>query len=250
VIIEYLRPETLEETLRLLARTEPKTVPLGGGTVLNAPSDQQVAVVDLRNLGLNKMETKGRSLEIGATTTLQSLLGIEGIQSALVQAVRHESAYNLRQSGTVAGSLVSGGGRSPFLTAMLALDSELYWQPGEVIQLLGDFLPLRNGTWPGALITKVTISLQTALAYHYVARTPADRPVVCAAAARWPSGRTRIVLGGFGKAPQTILDGEANDGVLEAASAAYLTAEDQWASAEYRSHTAKVLVRRCLEQFE
>ena len=71
MIIEYLRPETLEETLRLLARTEPKTVPLGGGTVLNAPSDQQVAVVDLRNLGLNKMETKGRSLEIGATTTLQ-----------------------------------------------------------------------------------------------------------------------------------------------------------------------------------
>jgi CO/xanthine dehydrogenase FAD-binding subunit len=100
------------------------------------------------------------------------------------------------------------------------------------------------------LITKVTISLQTALTYHYVARTPADRPVVCAAAARWPSGRTRIVLGGFGKAPQTILDGEANDGVLEAAEAAYLTAEDQWASAEYRSHTAKVLVRRCLEQFE
>lgn len=250
MIIEYLRPETLDETLKLLARTYPKTVPLGGGTVLNAPSDQQVAVVDLQLLGFNTVESKGRSLEVGATVTLQSLLEIEGIQPALAEAVRHESAYNLRQSGTVAGSLVAGGGRSPFLAAMLALDAELFWQPGDQSQPLGEFLPLRNETWPGALITKITFSLQTALAYHYVARTPADRPVVCAAAARWPSGRTRIVLGGFGKAPLTILDGEANEGVIEAAEAAYLTAEDQWASAEYRSHTAKVLVRRCLDQFE
>lgn len=250
MIIEYIRPETLEETLRLLARTDPTTVPLGGGTVLNAPSDQQVAVVDLQGLGLNTVETKGRSLEVGATATLQSLLEVEEIQPALAEAIRHESAYNLRQSGTVAGSLVAGGGRSPFLAVMLALDAELFWQPGEKVQSLGEFLPLRNGTWPGALITKITFSLQTTLAYHYAARTPADRPVVCAAAARWPSGRTRIVLGGFGKAPLTILDGEANQGVLDAAEAAYLTAEDQWASAEYRSHTAKVLVRRCLDQFE
>jgi len=249
VILEYFRPETLEEAVRLLGRANPKTVPLGGGTTLNAPSDQQVAVVDLQKLGLDTIEFKGKTLSLGAAVTLQALLNTEGIQSALKQAIRLESGYNLRQTGTVAGSLVSGGGRAPFLAAMLALDAQLLWQPGEHTQSLGEFLPLRGQTWPGALITQVAFSAQADLAFHYVARTPADRPVVCAAAARWPSGRTRIVLGGYGKAPLTILDGEANEGVLDAAEAAYLTAGDAWASADYRSQTAKVLVRRCLDEF-
>ncbi len=250
MIIDYYRPETMDEALGLLARTTPETVPLGGGTVLNAPSDRQVAVVDLQKLGLNTIDVKARLLNLGATVTLQRLLETEGIQAALAEAIRLESPYNLRQSGTVAGSLVSGGGRSPFVAAMLALDAELLWQPGDLTQPLGEFLPLRSGDWPGVLISQISFSHQIQLAYHYVARSPADRPVVCAAAARWPSGRTRIVLGGFGKAPLAILDGEANEGVLDAAEAAYLTAEDEWASAEYRAATAKVLVRRCLEELE
>ncbi|MCB2178896.1 FAD binding domain-containing protein [bacterium] len=248
MIIEYLRPKSLEESLKMLSRTTPETVPLGGGTVLNAPSERSVAVVDLQDLGLNGISQKGSALSIGATTTLQALLDTAAVQTALKQALRLEATYNLRQTGTVAGGLVSGGGRSPFLAAMLALDASLVWQPESQEQPLGEFLPLRSGGWLGLLISEVRISTQPQLTFEYIARTPADKPIVLAAAARWPSGRTRIVLAGYGKAPQTILDGEANEGVLEAAEAAYLTAEDAWASAEYRSEMAKVLVGRCLDQ--
>lgn len=248
MIIEYLRPKTLAEGLELLARETPTTVPLGGGTVLNAPSDRQVAVVDLQDLGLDGIDPLGSVLHIGATATLQALLETDGLQPALKRALRHETSYNLRQSGTVAGGLVSGNGRSPLLAAMLALDTGLIWQPGDQEQNIGEFLPLRAEKWPGLLIAEVRISLQPKLAYEYVARSPADRPIVLAAAARWGSGRTRIVLGGYGKAPLTIVDGEANEGVLDSAEAAYLTAVDAWASAEYRAEIAKVLVGRCLEQ--
>jgi CO/xanthine dehydrogenase FAD-binding subunit len=247
MILEYFRPETLKETLSLLSRENPKTVPLGGGTVLNAPSDDDVAVVDLQALGWSGIEQKGRDLVAGATVSLQTLMNTDSIQPSLTAAIRWQAAYNLRQTGTVAGALVSGDGRSPFLTVMLALDTALVWQPDDLAQQLGEFLPLRAGKWPGAVISEVRFSTQTALSYEYVARTPADKPVVCASAARWPSGRTRIVLGGYGKAPLTILDGEANEGVLEAAEAAYLTAEDQWATADYRAEMAKVLVSRCLD---
>jgi CO/xanthine dehydrogenase FAD-binding subunit len=250
MILEYYRPEKLDEALALLTRESPRTVPLGGGTVLNAPSERQVAVVDLQALGWNTIEQKGRELWIGATASLQALMDTGSVQPALRRAIRHEAAYNLRQTGTVAGALVAGGGRSPFLTVMLALDTGLVWQPGDAVLPLGEFLPLRGGKWPGAVISEVRISTQTALSYEYVARSPADKPVVCASAARWPSGRTRIVLGGYGKAPLTILDGEANEGLLDAAEAAYLTAEDQWASAEYRREIAVVLVRRCLAAIE
>lgn len=248
MIQEYYRPETLKEALALLSRDAPKTVPLGGGTVLNTPGEQPPAVVDLQALGWDGIEQKGREISIGATATLQQLLETGGIQPALAEAIRLEAALNLRQMGTVAGALVSGGGRSPYLTALLALDATLVWQPGNVTVPLGEFLPLRDGAWPGKLISEVRFSVQTKLAYAYSARSAADKPIVCAAAARWPSGRARIVLGGYGKTPLLVMDGEVNDGLLEAAEAAYLTAGDQWASAEYRSETAGVLVERCLNE--
>jgi len=250
MIVEYYRPETLEEAISLLSQTTPKTKPLGGGTVLNAPAAEDYAVVDLQGLGWNSIEQKGRDLFIGATVTLQSLLDTEGIQPALAEAIRLQATYNLRQTGTVAGGLVSADGRSPFLSVMLALDAALVWQPGDVEQPLGEFLPLRVGIWPGKLISAIRINTQVQLAFEYIARSPADKPVMIASAARWSSGRTRIVLGGYGKAPLTILDGEANDGVLEAAEVAYMTAGDEWATAEYRAEMAKVLAARCLAAFE
>jgi CO/xanthine dehydrogenase FAD-binding subunit len=97
------------------------------------------------------------------------------------------------------------------------------------------------------LITALHIPLNACLAYEYVARSPADLPIVCAAAARWPSGRARLALGGFGAAPALVLDGPGVEGAAEAARCAYSTAEDAWASAEYRADVAAVLARRCLQ---
>ena len=247
MILEYHRPDTMDEALKLLAREMPKTYPQGGGTVLNAPADSDYAVVDLQNLGLDAIEQKGSQLKIGAAATLQALMAVKDIQPALAEVIRATSGFNLRRAGTTAGALVSGDGRCPFLVAMMALDAKLVWQPEGAEQPLGDFVHLRGGEWPGVLISSVDISLQTKLAYEFVARSPADRPVVCAAVAQWPSGRTRIVLGGYGKAPQMVMDGEANEGVLDAVEAAYLTAEDEWATGEYRASAARTLAGRCLD---
>ena len=72
MITTYHRPQTLDEALTLL--TQPNTVPLGGGTLLSQPTTDPVQVVDLQLLSLNSLNKKGNDLEIGATTTLQSLL--------------------------------------------------------------------------------------------------------------------------------------------------------------------------------
>jgi CO/xanthine dehydrogenase FAD-binding subunit len=217
---------------------------------LNAPSDEQVAVVDLQALGLNKIKKSGSTLKVGAAATLQSLLELPGIPEALGKAIKHEAGHNLRQSGTVAGALVSGDGRSPFLMAMMALDAQLVWQPGDVKQALGEFVPLRADKRPGLLISEIDFSLQVKLAYEYAARSPADKPVVAVAVGSWSSGRTRIVVGGYGTAPITALDGEELDGAEEVVEYALISAQDQWASAEYRQDAAKALVRRCLDSLK
>ncbi len=253
MIIEYNRPKTLDEALALLARSEPITVPIGGGTVLNQPSDESVAVVDLQSLGLDSVETEGQKLKIGANVTLQNLLNVADIPPALRDAIKHEAAYNIRNMATVAGTLVATDGRSPFATAMLALNAQLSieQQSQDAVQIsLGEFLALREERLQHSLITQVTIPAQAKLAYQYVARSPADLPIVCVAVAQWQSGRTRVALGGYGKIPLLALDGDNSGGAEIAAHSAYSEAGDQWASAEYRADVAETLTKRCLGELE
>jgi CO/xanthine dehydrogenase FAD-binding subunit len=110
---------------------------------------------------------------------------------------------------------------------------------------LGDLLPLRNEFLRGKLITKIEIPLNVKLAFETVARTPADKPIVCVALAQWPSGRTRLGIGGWGQAPKLAMDGNEPGGQREASRNATSDASDEWASAEYRMNVAEKLTHRC-----
>jgi putative selenate reductase FAD-binding subunit len=256
MITQYFRPKSIEEAIKLLAKRNTRSI--GGGTVLNQHSDESFAVVDLQALGLDKIHKVGDNLEIGATVTLQTLLESAHTPEALKQAIRLEAPLNLRNMGTVAGALVACDGRSPFAAVMLTLDAKLTVDggrktedgPRSTVYGLGDILPVREETLRGKLITKIEIPLNTKLAYESVARTPADKPIVCAALSRWKSGRMRLVLGGWGKAPSVAMDGNEPSGVEAAARNAAHEAADEWASAEYRSDVAAVLAKRCLEKWE
>lgn len=248
MIIEYHRPKSLDQALELLARTEVDTRPLAGGSALTKPSREQFAAVDLQALGLDTVHDRGNFLDVGATVTLDALLITPRLQPALEKAIRHEAAHNLRQAATVAGTLVAADGRSPFTTVLLAADARLQIQPEEEEIDLGDLLPVRAAGLKGKLITLVTIPLNARLAYEYVARAPADFPLVCVAAAQWPSGRTRVALGGHGSSPSLAFDGTEAEGAVVAAREAYSTAGDQWASAGYRSAVAATLTARCLQE--
>ena len=272
-ITAYHRPQTLEGALALLARPDATSLPMGGGTILTrkgwAPNresqtgdpDHGVEIVDLQALGLNTIQIEEDSIRVGATVTLQTLLdrvaqaSLIAQSPALVRALTLEASSNLRQVATIAGQLVSADGRSALVTALLALDVRLNWEPGAKIISLGNWLPLRSMAPPGALITSVSWSRQPVLALEVVGRSPLDRPVVCVAVAAWPSssapggfGRTRVALGGFGDCPMLVLDGPEPGGAEIAAQSAYSGAEDAWASAAYRQELAGILTRRALAE--
>jgi len=242
MITEYHRPQTLDQALKLLSH--PNTIPLGGGTIINTPAfkGQDFAVVDLQALGLGKIHKRGNALEIGATATLEQLLESADAPEALKQAILQEAALNIRNAATVAGTLVSADGRSPFATAMLALDAKLTVSSAQSALSLAEYWALR----PQGLITLIAIPLNAKFAYEQVARTPADLPIVCAALAQWGGGRTRLALGGTGQTPRLAMDGTEADGLEAAAQNAFHEAADQWASAEYRTEVAATLARRCL----
>jgi CO/xanthine dehydrogenase FAD-binding subunit len=247
MITAYHRPKTLDEALTLLQRSD--TVPLGGGTLLSHSKTDSVQVVDLQLLGLDALTKTGTNLELGATLTLQTLLESEHCPTALKSALKLEAPLNIRNAATVAGTLVACDGRSTFACVLQAMDAKIEQATFDnakveyIITNIGEFLPLRSTN----LITKIIIPLNVKLAFETVARTPADKPIVCAALAQWNSGRTRLALGGYGKSPMLAMDGTEAEGVAVAAKNAFHEATDDYASAEYRMDIASTLAKRCLE---
>ncbi len=247
MIVGYHRPQTVKEALSLIARRAPVTLPLGGGTSLSHGTSEAIELVDLQALGLDQIKRAGNSLEIGATTILQKLVEYEQLDGAVRRALQLEAPLNLRNAATVAGTIVTADGRSTFTCALLALDARLAIMRPEAQDLsLGGFLPFRDRILPGALITAIEVPANAKLAFDLVARTPADKPIVCAAVARWPSGRTRLALGGYGDMPLLAMDGTEAAGLETAARNAFHDAGDPWGSAEYRIDVAARLAQRCL----
>lgn len=248
MITTYHRPQTLDEALTLL--DQPNTVPLGGGTLLTRTSTDSVSVVDLQRLGLDALRINGADFIIGATCTLQSLYEDANGPDALKTALKLEAPLNVRNTATVAGTIVAADGRSPFVTMLLAMDTKVDYRPltesrpSSTVLGLSEYLLTR----PRGLITSISIPLNVKTAFQFVSKTPADKPIVGAALAQWNSGRTRLTLCGYGSTPLLATDGTEANGLEEASMNAYHEANDEWASAEYRMEIAAVLAKRCLAE--
>ena len=253
--LKYFRPTKMEDAIDLIQKAEP----LAGGTSITPRRDSIPQVVDVQDLGMDGFHVEGERIEIGAACKLQSLIehGTE-IPGALVAACRLEAGLNMRQMSSLAGTLVEADGRSSLLTALMVLDANVVIEPGAESISLEDFLRTREEPDARFLITKVILRKPKAMAIDYVARAPADRPIVCAAAAlhgEGDSAKIWIALGGYGTRPIRVHDAEESvikersfEEVSEAATRAYAQAEDAFASAEYRAHVAGVLVQRVLKE--
>lgn len=249
MIVEYHRPKTIEDALYLLSRKEPNTIPLGGGTILSRHSPVDCAVVDLQSLGLNQIEQRGEIAQVGATVTLQQLADASYFAAALIQATEREGSYNHRQMATLGGMLVAGDGRSPLLTALLALDAELRWLPGEGWVRLGEWLPLRDDRKHG-FIDQVRFPVNVRLGYDQIGRSPADIAIISVAVAKWPSGRIRIVVGGDMPLPVLAADGAEQEGIELAGQIAHSHFHYIKYPKKYIQNATTVLIQRLLSAFK
>jgi carbon-monoxide dehydrogenase medium subunit len=250
----YYRPKTMDEAIALLEQG----VPLAGGTALTPARSEIEAAIDLQELPLDSLHKLDGIVHAGASLKLQALVGAGVfIPEMLKTACRLEAGWNLRNMATLAGSIMTLDGRSPLLTALLALEPTVHLEPGDESVIFDELLDMREQRPLQRLITGLQFAEPIELHYEQVSRAPADRPLVCAAVAflpgPGPAGRVNVALGGFGKRPirvkqaeDAFLQGAGVDAAAKAARESYRDAGDHWASAAYRSHVADVLVRRML----
>ena len=254
--LNYHRPKTIKETLALME----KGVPLAGGTALTPQRYDVTDVIDLQDLKLDNFKIGKSEIRIGATVKLQALIKAqEEIPQALAQACRQEAALNIRNAATIGGAVMTGDGRSPLLTALLALDASVITEPGNNSEPLEKLLEKRDDRRKPRLIVALEIMHPSQMAYEQVSRSPADRPLVCLAVAekRISKGKSHVVaaLGGYGERPIRLTKMEEalekGASLAEAASfaeKAYSDAGDAFASAAYRAEIAGVLARRLLTE--
>ena len=115
----YWRPATVQDALVLLRRSG--TVPIGGGTKVNAaPDGRPVEIVDLQALGLGHIERLPGALAIGAGATLQRIATDAAVPAVVREAARREEPSTLRAVATLGGCVAAGDWQSELLATLLA----------------------------------------------------------------------------------------------------------------------------------
>jgi aerobic carbon-monoxide dehydrogenase medium subunit len=165
----------------------------------------------------------------------------------------------VRHRGTIGGSVAHGDPASDLPAALLALDATFVVQgPGGARSVAAnDFFEgfLETALAPDELLTEIQVrkSGASGFAYEKFNRRAQDWAIVGAVAAR-VNGGTHVALVNMGATPlraravETALTqgASAADAAREAAVGTEPPA-DLNASTEYRTHLARVLVRRALE---
>ena len=279
---EYHRPsgeEGVTRALELLSRPGICTVLLAGGDALVGAGDPTVeAVVDLNRLeDLYELDTdlNAGALQAGAMTTRAKLAQVSGDHPQtpipiITTGARRWGGSVQRNRATLGGALAMAASNDPLIVALLACDTYI-----AVATLAGyrglplaEFLADRARILAEpALITSINVPLPevdpTGYALAEVGRTPADAPIVVAAAAvGWKDGRciyARLALGGVAETPirlpevemlleQHLLTAELITRAAALAATLVQPTGDFRGSAEYRRAMAGVLTERALDQ--
>jgi putative selenate reductase FAD-binding subunit len=241
----YERPENMKKALKAIQ----DGTPLGGGTRISARRQSGEKYVDLQDLGLDKVNEHDQGWNLGAMVRVQTLIDSEEMwPKTLTLAARREAGWNIRNQASLGGLVMAADGRSPLLTCLLAAGAQAHVEPGAQQMELHELLAQRDEL-EGVLLTELMLPKLTGLAYEQVARSPADRPIVCAAAAKTTGDEPlwRLAIGGYGTSPVLVDQGAYDvDSFVQKATEAYDSAGDDWASSEYRIEIVSVLARRVL----
>ena len=213
---------------------------------LAAPS----VLVDIGRLrDLNYVRDAGDHLAIGALTTHEELHQDELLRSQcaiLAHTAGEIGDPQVRHVGTIGGSVAHADPASDLPTVLLALDAELvvHGPGGDRTVPAGSFWKFifESDLGPQDLLTEIRVPKTGAGGWSYQKFNPRaqDWAVVGAAAVR-RNGGTAVALTNMGSTP---LRAGAVEQALEGTNAP----DDALASADYRRHLAKVLVRRALEE--
>jgi aerobic carbon-monoxide dehydrogenase medium subunit len=263
--VEYARPQTVDEAVRILAENDGARPLAGGQTLINvmkaraASPDVLVDLQDLEELrGIR--DTGNGALEIGAMTTYAELVADDaaGARSILGEVAGGIADVQVRNRGTIGGNVCFSDPASHFPPLLVVMDAEFTIRgvDGERTVPASEFFlgVYMTAAGPGELLTRITIPPggQDGFAAVTVGR---DGMAIVSAAASL-NGGARVAIGCVGATPVRLTEMEQRIGgdfsvdnvgaAAQGAGASLDPPSDVHASADYRRHLAEVLAVRAV----
>jgi aerobic carbon-monoxide dehydrogenase medium subunit len=257
--VEYARPASVQEAVRLLAERDGARALAGGQTLINvmkarvASPDFLVDLHDLKDLRGIELGADG-TLEIGAMTTYADLVDSAEARARpiLGEVCAQIADVQVRNRGTIGGNICSNDPTNHLPPLLVAIGATMTIQgsdgqrsvPAEEF-FLGVYM---TAAGPGELLTKVSVPPGKSDGF---ASVPIGRDGTCIVnVAASLNGEARVAIGCVDAVPVLVRPTSTDDDVVrEAVRGANLEPpSDVHASADYRRQLAEVLAVRAVAQ--
>ena len=278
----YECPTEVTDAVALLAAHGADARPLAGGQslvpLLNFRLARPAVLVDLNRIAaLGRITVEDGALCIGAMARQAAVEADPRVARGwpvLTGAIGHIAHPQIRNRGTIGGSLAHNDPAAELPAAMLTLDAEMTAQGPEglrTIQAENFFAgTMETALAPDELLTAIKVPAlpeRTGWAFQETARRQGDFALVAVAVLLWPSGSSaggsgidaRIVVTGTGDGParmrgaEAVLaergtDANACEAAGNAAAEASEPADDPHAPSWYRKRLVAALTRRACHE--
>ena len=273
---DYVRPDTLDDALSALAQNEEAKILAGGHSLIPAMKlrlTQPSLLVDIGRIkDLSYIREENGQIRIGAMTThyqIESSDLLKNVCPLLPECASHIGDLQVRNKGTIGGSLAHSDPAGDWPAAIIALNAELVAisKSGERTIAANDFFVdlLTTALEPGEIVREIRVNKtngRTGHAYMKMPHPASGFAVVGVAANLSFNGGSECKAASIGitgvsskayraSAVETALTGaELNDSTIDSA-AAHATDGidingDVFASHEFRRHLAAVYTRRAI----
>jgi len=257
--VEYARPASVEDALRLLAERDGARALAGGQTLINvmkaraASPDMLVDLHDLDDLRGIELQADG-TLRLGAMTTYSDVIDSAEARARpiLGEVCAQIADVQVRNRGTIGGNVCSNDPTNHLPPLLVAIGATMTIQgsggertlPAEEF-FLGVYM---TAAGPGELLTKISVPPGK---HDGFASVPIGRDGTCIVnVAASLNGDARLAIGCVDAVPVLVKpDSTEDEAVREAVRAANLDPpSDVHASADYRRHLAEIVAVRAVAQ--
>jgi aerobic carbon-monoxide dehydrogenase medium subunit len=256
---QYHRPTSIDEAVALLGSAEDGQLLAGGQTLiptlkqrLAQPSD----IIDLGHVeGMRGISSLGGTIEIGAMMRHGEVAASADVQRAIPSLARLAGMIGdpqVRNQGTIGGSLATNDPTADYPAAVLALNATVHTNQREITA--NDFFVdlFETALNDGEIITRVSFPLPEQAGYAKFPN-PASRYAIVGVMVADLGGGVRVAVTGAGPCVFRVRDMEAallKSFSPEAVENISISADDLnadiHASAEYRAHLVTVMAKRAV----
>ncbi len=260
--VEYARPSSVEEAVRLLEAHDGARALAGGQTLINVMKARAASpdvLVDLNRLeDLRTISVSGDTLQIGAMATYTDLLTsseVEVSRPILAEVSAQIADVQVRNRGTIGGNVCSNDPTNHLPPLLAALDATftILGSGGKRIVPAGEFFlgVYLTAVDVGELLTSISLPAAGHAADGFASVTLGrDGTCIANAAATLEGGSPRVALGCVDAVPVLLQPAGDDDASVRAAveGAGLEPPSDVHASADYRRHLAAVCAVRAVQQ--